>query len=85
LQICLRAELSNSSESFGWPSFTALDKRIAPTITAQQRDSSLPGLGASRIEQLTDTLAAADYKLESAVKAKLDEASIEYRRGDAGK
>jgi aryl-alcohol dehydrogenase-like predicted oxidoreductase len=42
-------------------------------------------LGASRIEQLTDTLAAADYKLDSAVKAKLEEASIEYRRGDAGK
>jgi aryl-alcohol dehydrogenase-like predicted oxidoreductase len=42
-------------------------------------------LGASRIEQLTDTLAAADYKLDGAVKAQLDEASIEYRRGDAGK
>ena len=42
-------------------------------------------LGASRIEQLTDTLAAADYKLDQAVKGKLDEVSIEYRRGDAGK
>ena len=42
-------------------------------------------LGASRIEQLTDTLAAADYKLDSAVKTKLDELSVEYRRGDAGK
>jgi aryl-alcohol dehydrogenase-like predicted oxidoreductase len=42
-------------------------------------------LGASRIEQLTDTLAAADYILDDAVKAELDEASIEYRRGDAGK
>jgi len=42
-------------------------------------------LGASRIEQLTDTLAAADYKLDSAVKAKLEEVSIAYRRGDAGK
>jgi 1-deoxyxylulose-5-phosphate synthase len=42
-------------------------------------------LGASRLEQLTDTLAAADYKLDSAVKAKLDEVSTEYRRGDAGK
>ena len=41
-------------------------------------------LGASRIEQLTDTLAAAEYQLDSAVKAKLDEISIEYRRGDAG-
>jgi aryl-alcohol dehydrogenase-like predicted oxidoreductase len=42
-------------------------------------------LGASRIEQLTETLAAADYKLDNAVKAKLEEASIEHRRGDAGK
>ena len=42
-------------------------------------------LGASRLEQLTDTLAAADYKLDSAVKAKLDEVSVEYRRGDSGK
>ena len=42
-------------------------------------------LGASRLDQLTDTLAAADYKLDSAVKAKLDEVSTEYRRGDAGK
>ena len=42
-------------------------------------------LGASRLDQLTDTLAAADYKLDSAVKARLDEVSIEYRRGDAGK
>jgi aryl-alcohol dehydrogenase-like predicted oxidoreductase len=42
-------------------------------------------LGASRIEQLTDTLAAADYKLDSAVKTKLEEVTIEYRRGDAGK
>jgi aryl-alcohol dehydrogenase-like predicted oxidoreductase len=42
-------------------------------------------LGASRLEQLTETLAAADYKLEGAVKEKLDEVSIEYRRGDAGR
>jgi 1-deoxyxylulose-5-phosphate synthase len=42
-------------------------------------------LGASRLEQLTDTLAAADYALDGAVKAQLDQVSIEYRRGDAGK
>ena len=42
-------------------------------------------LGASRVEQLTDTLAAADYKLDSALKTRLDEVSIEFRRGDAGK
>jgi aryl-alcohol dehydrogenase-like predicted oxidoreductase len=42
-------------------------------------------LGASRVEQLTDTMAAADYKLDGALKTKLDEVSIEFRRGDAGK
>ena len=42
-------------------------------------------LGASRVEQLTDTLAASDYKLDGALKARLDEVSIEFRRGDAGK
>ena len=41
-------------------------------------------LGASRVEQLTDTLAAADCKLDSTLKTRLDEASIEFRRGDAG-
>ena len=42
-------------------------------------------LGASRLDQLTDTLAAAEYNLDGAVKARLDEVSVEYRRGDAGK
>jgi aryl-alcohol dehydrogenase-like predicted oxidoreductase len=42
-------------------------------------------LGASRLDQLTDTLAAADYNLDGAVKAQLDDVSTEYRRGDAGK
>ncbi|HUE59623.1 MAG TPA: aldo/keto reductase [Acidimicrobiales bacterium] len=40
-------------------------------------------LGASRFEQLTDTLAAADYTLDSALKTKLDEVSIEFRTGEA--
>jgi len=40
---------------------------------------------AQAVEQLTDTLAAADYKLDSALKTRLDEVSIEFRRGDAGK
>jgi aryl-alcohol dehydrogenase-like predicted oxidoreductase len=42
-------------------------------------------LGASRIKQLTDTRAAADCKLDSALKTRLDEVSIEFRRGDGGK
>jgi aryl-alcohol dehydrogenase-like predicted oxidoreductase len=40
-------------------------------------------LGASRAEQLTDTLAAADYKLDGALKTKLDEVTSEFRMGDA--
>lgn len=42
-------------------------------------------LGASRAEQLTDSLAAADYRLPETLKEKFDELTIEYRRGDAGK
>jgi 1-deoxyxylulose-5-phosphate synthase len=40
-------------------------------------------LGASRAEQLTDTLAAADYRLDSELKAKLDDLTADYRQGDA--
>ena len=47
-----------------------------PAITA-------PLLGASRPEQLDDSLAAASYKLDPALKQKLDEITAEYRRGDA--
>lgn len=42
-------------------------------------------VGASRIEQLTDTLAAAEYTLDGATKAALDDLSVEYRRGDAAR
>jgi aryl-alcohol dehydrogenase-like predicted oxidoreductase len=40
-------------------------------------------LGASRVDQLADTLAAADHRLDSALKTRLDEVSIEFRRGEA--
>jgi aryl-alcohol dehydrogenase-like predicted oxidoreductase len=40
-------------------------------------------LGASRTEQLPDTLAAADYRLDSEFKAKLDDLTAGYRQGDA--
>jgi aryl-alcohol dehydrogenase-like predicted oxidoreductase len=42
-------------------------------------------LGASRVEQLSDTLAGADCTLESTLKMKLDEAGVEFRGGDTGK
>jgi aryl-alcohol dehydrogenase-like predicted oxidoreductase len=47
-----------------------------PLITA-------PLLGASRPEQLDDTLAAAEYKLDPELKKRLDELTAEYRKGDA--
>jgi aryl-alcohol dehydrogenase (NADP+) len=40
-------------------------------------------IGASRPEQLADTLAAADLKLDGQLKQRLDDLTAEYRRGDA--
>lgn len=42
-------------------------------------------IGASRPDQLTDTLAAIDIKLDPALKTKLDDATVEYRWGDAAR
>ena len=42
-------------------------------------------IGASRPDQLTDTLAAIDLKLDPELKAKLDDATVEYRWGDAAR
>jgi Predicted oxidoreductases (related to aryl-alcohol dehydrogenases) len=42
-------------------------------------------IGASRAEQLTDTLAASELVLDAQVKAQLDEVSLEYRWGDAAR
>jgi aryl-alcohol dehydrogenase-like predicted oxidoreductase len=47
-----------------------------PAITA-------PLLGASKPEQLDETLAAVDYKLTPDLKARLDEITHEYRYGDS--
>jgi aryl-alcohol dehydrogenase-like predicted oxidoreductase len=47
-----------------------------PAITA-------PLLGASRPNQLDDPLAAATYKLDPALKQRLDQLTAEYRQGDA--
>lgn len=49
-----------------------------PQVTA-------PLLGASRPEQLDDSLAAATYVLDPALKQRLDELTAEYRRGDAAR
>jgi aryl-alcohol dehydrogenase-like predicted oxidoreductase len=47
-----------------------------PTITSAI-------LGASRLEQLDDSLAAANYAIDPELKEQLDELTAEYRRGDA--
>jgi aryl-alcohol dehydrogenase-like predicted oxidoreductase len=47
-----------------------------PAVTA-------PIIGASRPEQLADSLAAAEFVLDSEVKDRLDELTHEYRMGDA--
>jgi aryl-alcohol dehydrogenase (NADP+) len=49
-----------------------------PLITA-------PLIGASRPEQLDETLAAASYQLDPALKARFDALTAEYRRGDAAR
>ena len=46
-----------------------------PAITA-------PIVGASRPEQLDDAIAATEKPLDAALKARLDEMTVEYRRGD---
>ena len=47
-----------------------------PAVTA-------PLLGASRPEQLDESLAAADYVVDDELKRRLDELTAEYRHGDA--
>ncbi|MGF6899004.1 aryl-alcohol dehydrogenase-like predicted oxidoreductase [Paraburkholderia sp. GAS348] len=42
-------------------------------------------IGASRAEQLSDTLAASELVLDAQVKAQLDEVTHEYRWGDAAR
>jgi aryl-alcohol dehydrogenase (NADP+) len=47
-----------------------------PIITA-------PIIGASRPEQLADSLKATEVKLDDNLKQKLDDITAEYRRGDS--
>ena len=62
----------------------ALPKLAVAWILANPAITSVI-LGASRTEQLTDTLAAADYSLAPELKTKLDDLSAEYLRGDAAR
>lgn len=47
-----------------------------PIITA-------PIIGASRPEQLVDSLKAIEAKLDDSLKQKLDDITVEYRKGDS--
>jgi aryl-alcohol dehydrogenase-like predicted oxidoreductase len=47
-----------------------------PSVTA-------PIIGASKPSQLADNIRAVDFKLDAELKRKLDELTLEYRRGDA--
>jgi aryl-alcohol dehydrogenase (NADP+) len=46
---------------------------------------SSPIVGASRPEQLADTLAAVEAPIDADLKTRLDDLTVEYRRGDAGR
>jgi len=56
---------------------------IALVVALLRLSPFAPLLGASRPDQLDATLAAAEYKLDPALKQKLDELTAEYRKGDA--
>ncbi|MGF6999819.1 aldo/keto reductase [Paraburkholderia sp. GAS32] len=62
----------------------ALPKLAVAWILANPAITSVI-LGASRTEQLTDTLAGADYNVLPELKTKLDDLSAEYGRGDAAR
>lgn len=69
---------------------TARDAGLSPTTASVAWVLANPVitsaiLGASRPEQLTDTLKAADVSLSDELKAQLDALSAEYRMGDAAR
>jgi 1-deoxyxylulose-5-phosphate synthase len=67
--LCAEAGLSITSVAIAWV-------LAHPAITSAI-------VGASRPEQLKDSLAAATLKLDPSLKTKLDELTAEYRHGDA--
>jgi 1-deoxyxylulose-5-phosphate synthase len=73
-------ELTNMADSRGVP---------LPTLSVAwvlgNPDITSVILGASRAEHLDSTLAAIDYELSADLKARLDDLTVEYRRGDAGR
>ncbi len=73
-------ELKEVAASAGLPAVTMAIAWVMahPAVTA-------PILGASRPEQLAPALAAATVRLDPALKQRLDDLTVEYRRGDAGR
>ena len=72
--------------------FSALarEQGVAPTTLAIAWTLANPAItstiiGASKPEQLADSVAAAEFKLDPAVKERLDRLSHEYRMGDAAR
>jgi 1-deoxyxylulose-5-phosphate synthase len=56
---------------------------LAVAWVLAHRAITAPIIGASRPEQLDDSLAAAEFTLDSDLKRKLDELTHQYRMGDA--
>ena len=68
----------------------AREQGVAPTTLAIAWTLANPAItstiiGASKPEQLADSVAAAEFKLDRAVKERLDQLSHEYRMGDAAR
>jgi aryl-alcohol dehydrogenase (NADP+) len=58
---------------------------LALAWVLENPDVTAPIIGVSRPEQLPDLLKAAELRLDSQLKLRLDELTAEYRRGDAGR
>lgn len=71
-------ELRTVAEANGWSLTTLAVAWVLanPIITA-------PIIGASRPEQLVDSLKAVEVKLDDNLKQKLDDITVEYRKGDS--
>lgn len=58
---------------------------LALAWVLENPDITAPIIGVSRPEQLPDLLKAAELRLDSQLKLRLDELTADYRRGDAGR
>ncbi len=71
-------ELKDVASEAGVPIVTMAISWVAanPTVSA-------PIIGASRVEQLDDSLKALGYRIDPDLKSRLDQMTLQYRRGDA--